>query len=98
MIHLLPCFVVTPINLIGGRFTTGTGLSVSILYFVNRTTGRWSAPYFTNAWCADKDTYVDVLYTSFSLHDSVALLYCNIISNPHIILAGRCHIQKLVLQ
>ena len=78
-----------PINLIGGIFITVTGLSASIIYFVNRTTGRCSAPYFTIDEYASKETYVDALSTSLSLHNSVALLYYGRISNSHIILDGQ---------
>ena len=44
MLPVIPCFVGSPINLTGGRFTTRTGLSASILYFVNNITGRWFTP------------------------------------------------------
>ena len=60
-----------PLNLKGGRFTTGTGLSASILFFVNISTGRWSAISFTITQCASNDTSVDALYTSFYLHGYV---------------------------
>ena len=66
--NFISCFVGPHIELIDGRFITETGLSVSMLYFVNRTTGRWSAPYVTNSDCAAKDTSFDELSTSFSLH------------------------------
>ena len=74
ILHVLPCLVVPPINLTGGRFTTGTGLSSFILSSLNRTTGRWSAFFFTTAECAAKYTYVDALSTPLSLHYFVALL------------------------
>ena len=92
MFPVISCFEGPPIKLTGGIFTIGTVLSVSMFYFVNRTTGRCSAPYFNNHGCADKYTYVDSFSTSLSIHDSAALLYCKIISHSHIILAGRCHI------
>ena len=81
-----------PIKLTGGRFTTGTGLYSSVISFVNRTTGRRSAPYFTISKCDAKGTYVDAFSVSFSLHDSVEFLYRGIISHSHIILSGCCHI------
>ena len=43
MLPVIPCLVGTPINLTGGRITTVTGLYSSIFYFMNRTTGWWSA-------------------------------------------------------
>ena len=49
---VLGCFLLPPINLTGGKFTTGTVLYVSILSFVNGTTGRCSAPSFKNDECA----------------------------------------------
>ena len=88
--YFLP--VGTSIKLTGGKITTGIGLSVSILYFLNRTTGWWSAISSTIAECASKDTYVDTFYTSFYLHEYVSLLYCDIMSLYHIILGGRCYI------
>ena len=92
MFNVLPCFEGPHINLTGGRFTTITGLSASMLYFVNRTTGWWSAPSFTIDGCACKETSGDAIYTSLLLHDSGALLYCDSISHYHIILAGCYHI------
>ena len=92
MLSFLPCFVRPTINLTGGRFTTGKVLSASMLSFVNRITGIWYAPYFINSDCAAKETSVDVFSTSFSLHNSVALLYCNSMSHSHIIFAVRCYI------
>ena len=41
MLTFLTWFYGPPINLAGGIFVTGTGSSSSILYFFNRTTGRW---------------------------------------------------------
>ena len=92
MLHVISCLVGTSIKLTGGKITTGIGLSVSILYFLNRTTGWWSAISSTIAECASKDTYVDTFYTSFYLHEYVSLLYCDIMSLYHIILGGRCYI------
>ena len=63
MLPVLPCFVEPPINLTGRIFTTGTGLSASIFYFVNITTGIWSALYFTITECGDDDTSVDAFST-----------------------------------
>ena len=94
MLHVPPLFLGTPINPTGGIFTNGKGLSASIPSFVNSTTGIWSAPYFINAECATKDTPFDAFSTSFSLHDSVDLLYCDSILHSHIILSGRCHIMN----
>ena len=56
-------------------FTTGPGLSASILYILNRNTGIWSTTYFINDECDAKDTSVDAFSTSFYLHDSVNFLY-----------------------
>ena len=53
------------INLTGGGFTTRTGLSESMFYFVNITTGWWSASSFTIDGCAAKETSVDAFSTSF---------------------------------
>ena len=92
MLPVLSCFVGTPINLTGGIFITGTGLSASILSFVNRTTGQWSATYFSNDKCAAKDTSVDSFSTSFSIHNYVALLYHKIKLYYHIILDQQFHI------
>ena len=78
-------------NLTGGRIITGTGLSASILSFVNRTNVRWCYPYFTNDEFDFNNTYVDAFSTSFSLQNSVALLYHNSIPNSHISLAVQCH-------
>ena len=77
-----------PINFTGGIFTTGTGLSASMLYFVNGSTGSWPAPYVTNYDCAAKDTYFDALYTSLSLRYYVTLSYRGIMFHYHIILSG----------
>ena len=63
VLPVLPYHVGTPINLIGERITIGTGLSAPILFFVNRTTGWWSALSITIAECAAKDTSVDVFYS-----------------------------------
>ena len=63
-----------------------------MLSFVNITTGWWSAPSFTIAKCAVKETSVDAFSASLNLHDYVALLYCDSMSHSHIILAVRCHI------
>ena len=92
MIPVISCLLGTPINLTSGRFTTGTGLSEYIFYFVNISTGRWSALYFIIAECSANDTSVDEFYTSFSLHDSMDFMQRDSISHSHIILAGRCHI------
>ena len=92
MLPVVIFIVGEPKNLIGGRFTTGSFLSSSILSFVNRTTGCWYAPSFTNSECDDKDTFSDSLSTSFFLHNSVALLYCDNISHSHIILADWCNV------
>ena len=74
MLTVVPCLVGPPIKTTSGIFTTGTGLSVSIFYFANRTTGWWSTTYFTITECAYNDTSVDELSTSLSLHDYVDLL------------------------
>ena len=62
------------------------------MYFVNRTIFRCSIASFTSANCAPKDTSVGVLPASLYLHNSVDLLYHEIISHYHIILDSRCHI------
>ena len=51
-----------------------------------------SALPFNIAECADKDTSIDALSASLSLHDIVYLLYHNIISHSHIVLFVRFHI------
>ena len=63
LLPVITCLVGAPINLTGGRIITRTGLSAPILYFVNRTTGWWSAIYFTIADCAAKEISVDSLST-----------------------------------
>ena len=92
MMLVLPWLMVPPINLTGGRFTTGTGLFASILSIVNRNTIRWSALIFTISGCDAKDTSVGVLSTWLYLHDFVAFLYWDSILNSHIILTVRSHI------
>ena len=77
-----------PINTTGGRFTTVTGVSTSMFYFVNRTNGSWSDPSFTIADCSPKDTSVDTFPTSLSLHYYVDFLYCDSILHSHIIFSG----------
>ena len=62
MLPVITLFVGPTINPTGARFTTGTGLSESIFYLLNRTTGKWCAPYFDNDECDDKDNYVYALY------------------------------------
>ena len=42
ILNFISCFVGPHIELIDGRFITETGLSASMLYFVNSNTGRWS--------------------------------------------------------
>ena len=61
---MFPIFLIcgVTINLTGGRFTTGTGLSASIISFVNMNTGIWYDPSFINSECDTKDTSVDTLY------------------------------------
>ena len=80
------------INLTGGRFTTGTCLSESMIYFLNSTMGICSIPSVTNSWSSVKDTSVDAFSKLFYLHDSVDLLYCDSISHSRIIPNGQCHI------
>ena len=63
MLPVLPFLVGPPINITGGIITIGTGLSAPILYFVNRTTGWWSALYFTIYECAAKENSVNAFYT-----------------------------------
>ena len=63
MLPFLPCLLGTPINLTGVIFTTGKSLSASIFSFVNKTTVRWSALYFTISGFYVKDTSVDEVYT-----------------------------------
>ena len=92
ILPVLPYLVEPHIKLTGGSIITRTGLSAPMFYFVNRTTGWWSAISFTVAECADMDTSVDAFSTSLPLHNYVALLYCDSMSHPHIILSGLCHI------
>ena len=66
-----------------------------MLYFVNRTTGWWSAPYLTISDYASKETSVDALSTSLFLHNSIPLLYRESMSHYHIILASWFHINNL---
>ena len=56
MLTFLASFEVPPINLTCERFTTGSGLSASVFYFVNGITERCSAPFFTIAEFAVKET------------------------------------------
>ena len=86
MLLVLPCLVGPPINLTGGRITTGTDLYAPIFYFVIKTTGWWYALYFIIDECSTKDTSVDAFSISLYLHDYVDLLYPNIMSHPQIIL------------
>ena len=92
MLPVIICLVGTPINLTGGIFTTGTGLSASMLYFININTVWWSAPYLTIDGFASKENYVDALATSLFLHNYVALMYRDSMSHSHIILSGWCRI------
>ena len=92
MLPVLSWLVGPPINLTGGIFTTGTGLSAFIWSFVNRTTGWWSAPSFTIAYFSANETSVDAFSMSLSLQYSVALLYRDSMSHSHIILVCRCQI------
>ena len=92
MFPVLPWFEGQPINLAGGIFTTGSGLSASMLYFLNRTTGWRSATAFTISTCYANYTSVDAFSTSLFIHYSIDLLYCESMSHSHIILAGWCHI------
>ena len=85
---VLTLFLVPPENFNGWRFLTKVGLYVYKIYFVNRTTGIWSAPSFTNDECADKNTSVDKTSTSFSLNDYMSLLYRDIILRSPTILSG----------
>ena len=94
MLPVISCLVGAPIKLKCVIITTETVLSASILSFVNRTTVWWSAIYFIIFECTSKDTSVDAFSASFSLHYSVDLLHCDIMSHSHIILAGRCHINN----
>ena len=59
MFPVIPCFVVPPANFNDGIFPTKIILSASKISFVNITTGRLSAPSFTNADYAAKETSVD---------------------------------------
>ena len=92
MFPVLTYFEGPTINLTCGIFNTGTGLSESMFYFVNRSTVWWSTPSFTIDGRASKETSVDTVYTSLFLHAYVDFLYCDSMSHSHIILAGRCHI------
>ena len=97
LIYLVPNFpeyllFFPAMNFNGVIFPTKIGLSTSKLSFVNRTTGRWSAPYFSYDKCSSKVNYSDALSTLLSLHYYIDFLYCGIIPHAHIILSGRCHI------
>ena len=94
MLPVITCLVGLPINLTGGVFTTGTGLCTYILYFVDRTTGRWSAISLTIIEFDTNDTDFDALSTSLPPHNSVASYYYDIISHSHIILSGWWHIMN----
>ena len=94
MLPVIHWFEGTPINLTGGRFTTGTGLSASMFCFLNRTTGWCSTPYFTISEYSDKEFSVDTLYKSLFLHYSVSLFYCDSMSHSHIILSSQFHIKN----
>ena len=78
MLPVLTWYMGPTKNLTCVRFTTGKGLSSSMLSFLNMTTIIWYYPSFTNDECAANDTSVDEFYTLLYLHDYVALLYCNI--------------------
>ena len=69
------CFVGSHTKLNSGISPTGIGLSVSIIYVVNSTTGGWSAPSFINNKCDAKYTSVGAFSTSLYLHDTVSLIY-----------------------
>ena len=92
MLPVISWFVVPPASLNGGISTTKIGLSSSNLYFVNSTTVWWSITLVSSDGCANKDIYVGELSISFYLHNYLALLYRGVISPPHIILVGWCHI------
>ena len=92
MLPVIPSFKGPPINLTGEIFSTGIGLSASMLSFVNSTTESWYNPSFTIYACVAKETSVDAFSTSIFLHDYVALFYRDSMSHYHIILSGRCHI------
>ena len=95
MLPVIPCFVLPPVNFNGGRFSTKICLSTSKISFVNINNVWWYVTLVGSDGCADKYLYVDGFSTSLYLHDFVALLYCNIISQSHIILSRRCHITNL---
>ena len=73
ILTVLPWLLRTPINLTGGKITTGTGLYLKIFYFMNRTTGWWSALSFTISECAAKDTSVDTF--SMSLYPTIMWIF-----------------------
>ena len=90
--NVLIFFVGLPINLTGGRFTTGIGSYAYIFSFVDRTTGRWYGHLFTiNVWAAN-DNYFNSFSAQLSLHDFLALLYCDSISRSKLCFASCCHI------
>ena len=92
MFPVITWFEGTTINLTDGIFNCETGLSASMLSFVNRTTGWWYDPYFTISGCANKETFVDAFSTSLFLHNSLVLLYRDRMSYSDIILSGQWHI------
>ena len=80
ILPVLLCLVGPPINFTGGRFTTGTDLSVFIFFFLNRTTGRWSALYFTITECATRT----LLLMHYQHHCTYMILWlCCIVTAYH---------------
>ena len=67
-------FVTFTSNLVYSVVYNQSGLSTSILFFVNRTTVKWSSPSFTNSECATNDTSVYAFSKLLSLHNSVAFI------------------------
>ena len=63
MVPIIPWFVVSPAKLNSGIFTTTIVFFAYKIYILNRTTGRWSAPSFTNVEFTSKDTSIDELST-----------------------------------
>ena len=92
MLPVILWFVGPHVKFNDGRFTNKIGFSASKLSFVNGANVWWYISLIASYGCADKNIYVDAFFTSFSLHNSVALVYSYSIPHYNIIIAGRCHI------
>ena len=93
MLPFLSCFVVPPKKFNCGIFTTKFGFPESSISSVNSTTAWWSGTLVASIGFAYKDLYADLLSTSFSFNNYVALLYRESISHTYIIFDGRWYIK-----